>query len=426
MGTSRVLTRELAELRPGDHVLVIYEDPVDLITFVVPFLQQGLARGEQVLYVVNDLRLSQVTEALAAEGVDVAREIERGALVFLNAQEYYSSPRVDASHLVELNRGRVSDARARHFAGLRLAAEMTWALKMGVPEDALVEYESLLDDAYKGLGPLLTAACMYRRGRFTPAHLARLLRSHAKVVAGDHVLVSLNPLFQNLAEPDLHALLQSASERRIPTGSFFYNQGDEASEIFLLTNGKVKLVRTDPDGRSVIFGLMVQTELIGQADVLAKRPRLWSAQALEDSRALVWDVETMLQAMMRHPTIGLNLAQLMSQRIEEILTRVEDLSLLRVEQRFARLLLRLARTLGRPTPQGTVLEVPLSGQDLAEMAGTTQYTVSRLLADWRRLDIVDAQRDRILILQPLRLAAIAGEADRAEAADPAEGGAPPV
>jgi MEDS: MEthanogen/methylotroph, DcmR Sensory domain len=67
MGT-RVLTRELAELRPGHHILVIYEDTVDLTTFVVPFLQQGLARGEQVLCVADDLSLSQVTEVLASGG----------------------------------------------------------------------------------------------------------------------------------------------------------------------------------------------------------------------------------------------------------------------------------------------------------------------------------------------------------------------
>lgn len=72
-----------------------------------------------------------------------------------------------------------------------------------------------------------------------------------------------------------------------------------------------------------------------------------------------------------------------------------------------------------------VLDLPLTGQELAEMASTTPYTVSRLLAAWRRLDIVDAQHDRILILQPQRLAAIAEEPDCAEVNDPAEAGSPP-
>jgi CRP-like cAMP-binding protein len=96
----------------------------------------------------------------------------------------------------------------------------------------------------------------------------------------------------------------------------------------------------------------------------------------------------------------------------------------RVELRLARLLRLLAQTMGRPTPQGIVVEVPISGQELAEMIGTTPYSVSRLLAGWRRLGIVDAQRDQILILQLHRLTTLGGELDGQEGAQAAASGNP--
>jgi CRP/FNR family transcriptional regulator, nitrogen oxide reductase regulator len=413
----RVLQPELVELQPGGHILLVYEDAVDLTAFIVPFVQQGLARNERVLYVVDDLRLPQVAEAFAAGGVNVNQEIQRGALIFLNAQEYYGLPRFDAAHVVDLTRTRVGEASARGFTGLRVAAEMTWALKASIPDDVLVEYEDLLDDGFRGLGPL-TVACMYRRGRFPSGVLKRLLRGHGRVLAEDHVHITLNPLFRNLAEQDLHALLQTASERRIPRGGFFFQQGEEARELFILTNGRVKLVRADPDGRRIIHHLVAPTELFGERAALAATSRLTSAQALQDSRALAWDVQTILEAMVRYPAIGLNAVLLMAERVERHLTRLEDLSLLRVELRFARLLMQLAQTMGRATPRGVVLDLPLTGQELAQMASTTPYTTSRLFAAWRRLDIVDAQRDQIIILQPQLLAAIAGEPDCPEVADP--------
>ena len=79
-----------------------------------------------------------------------------------------------------------------------------------------------------------------------------------------------------------------------------------------------------------------------------------------------------------------------------------------MERWLARLLLRLADSVGRKTPQGAVIELSLSGRDLAELAITTPYTVSRILAEWRRLNIADAQRERILVLDHPRLEAIAG------------------
>ncbi len=420
----RVLKPE-AQLQPGDHILFVYEDAADLATFAVPFIRRGLTRNERILYLVDDLRLSAVVEALATGGVDIKSDVQRGALIFLNAQEYCGLPRFDAPRMVDLTRRRVGEASARRFDGLRVAAEMTWTLNAGIPDDVLVEYEGLLDDAFRSLGPL-TVACMYRQGRFASAVLKRLLRSHGKVVAGDHVHVSLNPLFQNLAEEDLQALLQSGGERCVPHGGFFFSQGEEARELFILTSGRVKLVRTDPDGRSIIHHLVAPTELFGERATLARTPRLTSAQALADSRALVWDLRTILEAIRRRPVIGVNAVLLMAERVERHLTRLEELSLLRVELRIARLLMQLAHTLGRPTPRGIVLDLPLTGQELAEMASTTPYTVSRLFAAWRRLDIVDAQHDQILILQPQGLAAIAGEPDSAEASDPAEGSSPPV
>lgn len=82
-----------------------------------------------------------------------------------------------------------------------------------------------------------------------------------------------------------------------------------------------------------------------------------------------------------------------------------------MEQRLSRLLLRLAQSIGRKTVHAIVLDVPRSGQDLAELVISTPYTVSRILADWRRLGVADAQCERILLLDQERLAAIAHMSD---------------
>ena len=78
-----------------------------------------------------------------------------------------------------------------------------------------------------------------------------------------------------------------------------------------------------------------------------------------------------------------------------------------VRRRLARLLVRLGQYVGRKTRRGTVIDVPFSRRDLAELTITSPYTVSRILAEWRRLEILDAQRTRIIIRDRERLAAIA-------------------
>jgi CRP/FNR family transcriptional regulator, nitrogen oxide reductase regulator len=392
---------------PGDHVVFIYENDPQLTSFVIPFVKEGLARGERCLYVVDDLERTQITEALVAGGVDVTREHERGALALMNAEQFAGPPPFDPVRLIELIRARMTEASSRGFTGLRIAGQMTWTLQARVSDRALVEYELLLEKA-AGPGPL-TVACLYRRDRFNPAVLQQMIRSHPLVIADDSVYLRLSPLFQDLTPADLQGLARSSRERRIPKGGFYFHQGDPAPapEFCMLTYGMVKLVRTDSDGHSVILRIVEPMGLFGDPLSVGSATRLASAQALEDSRALIWDGPAILQAMKTHPAVFLNAVRLFEERLEEERIRLHDLATSDVERRLARLLLRLAQSIGRRTVRGLAIEVSLSGQDLAEMAIATPYTVSRILAYWRRMSIADAQRDRILLLDPERVAAVA-------------------
>jgi CRP/FNR family transcriptional regulator, nitrogen oxide reductase regulator len=391
---------------PRDHVVFIYENAAELTAFAVPFVKEGLARGERCLYVVDDPERTQITEALVAGGVDVTQEHERGAFVLMNAEQFAGPPPFDPVRLIELIRRRMTEAGSRGFTGLRIAGQMTWTIEARVSDRALVEFELLLEKA--GSGPL-TVACMYRRDRFNRAVLQQMIRSHPIVIADDSVYLSLSPLFQGLTPADLQGLARSSRERRIPKGGFYFHQGDpvRAPEVCMLTYGMVKLVRTDSDGHSVILRIVEPMGLFGDPLSMGSPTRLASAQALEDSRALIWDGRTILPAITTHPAVSLNAVRLFEERLEEERSRLHDLATSDVERRLARLLLRLAQSIGRRTVRGLAIDVSLSGQDLAELAVATPYTVSRILADWRRLSIADAQRDRILLLDPERVAAVA-------------------
>ena len=399
--------QEFDELSVAGHISFIFEDPPELTAFVVPYIRNGLAEGKRCVYVFGELERSVLTGALVAGGVNVKREMARDALILLSAREYYALPPFDALRVIELMRRREIEASARGFTGLRIAGDMTWTLQEGVGDEALVEYESLLDGA--GIPGSVTAACIYRRDRFRPAVLQRLINCHRRVIADDCVLLGLSALFQNLARPDLQRLQQSAAERHKRKGEFYFHQGDPATEYFVLSSGKAKLVRTEADGRSVIIRIVGPTEPFTNPGALLNGEQGFaSAQAMEDSRAFVWDASTILWEMTHHPVVSLNTIRLMAERSYENAVRLRDLATANVERRLARLLLRLAQSMGRKTSGGVVIEVPLSGRDLAELTIATPYTVSRILAGWRRRRVADMQHQRIRILDSQRMAALAG------------------
>jgi CRP-like cAMP-binding protein len=398
--------RAFPEPAVGDHVVFVYDDPSELFAFVVPFIKEGLAGGERCVYATAESRPADVTDALSAAGVRVDREMKRGAFALMTAGEYYGSSSFDPARAIDRLQAGLREAVSAGFAGLRVAGEMSWAGKQGLPDEVLGEYETLLEKT-AGAGRR-TLACIYRRDRFDPAIMERHVRIHGKVIANDYVYLSLSALFRNLARTDLEGLARSAHERTVHRRGLFFRQGDRATEVFFLTAGLVKLVRTDADGRSVILRLIAPVEPFGERVVaLGGDVRPSSAEALERCRALTWDGATLMQFILNHPAVSKNALRLLEDRVEAERDRLQDLMSPDVRRRLARLLVRLGHYVGRKTRRGTVIDVPFSRRDLAELTITSPYTVSRILAEWRRLEILDAQRTRIIVRDRERLAAIA-------------------
>jgi len=100
-------------------------------------------------------------------------------------------------------------------------------------------------------------------------------------------------------------------------------------------------------------------------------------------------------------------------RMHDSLSRIRELSTETVAQRVARALLRLARDAGRPVEGGTLIDQPLGRQELAELAGTSMFTASRLLARWAREGVLEVGRQRVVVLSPARLEGLAGDDESA-------------
>lgn len=111
--------------------------------------------------------------------------------------------------------------------------------------------------------------------------------------------------------------------------------------------------------------------------------------------------------MTEYPSIALNAMSDLATRVEELRDRYRELATECVEQRLAQALIRLAAQTGTQTQAGVLIDVPLSRQDVAEMIGTTLYTVSRILGAWERIGLVDVGRQRVEILDRAGLKGVA-------------------
>jgi CRP-like cAMP-binding protein len=215
-------------------------------------------------------------------------------------------------------------------------------------------------------------------------------------------------VFQNATEDELQLILKNSIRRTIEENEFFFLQGDTAKYLYVLLNGQVKLMQSNPNGQQVNLRTIHPWQMFGALGAIREEAIYpASAKALEDSSALAIKSEFLHEMVKTHPHISMDLMTLMTSYIQEMQARYRELATERVEQRVPNALIRLAGQTGIRSEKEAVIVLSFSRQDVAEMTGTTLYTVSRLLSDWERKGIVETGRERIRILKPHDLVRIA-------------------
>ena len=215
------------------------------------------------------------------------------------------------------------------------------------------------------------------------------------------------PLFRDVAPEILTPIIALAHLKPLHSAEFFFNEGDTAEEFFVLTSGRVKLTQLTPEGHQVVLGHIGPGDAFGGVGAFGGPAYSVSAQAVEPSVALAWTSATMRRVLQTHPGVAFNAVGFVADRLHDLQRRYRQLMTERVERRVARALLRLVRDAGRRVDTGVEIGFPVSRQDIAEMTGTTLYTVSRLMSSWEERAILSGGRQHIVLLKAHALVAIA-------------------
>ena len=216
-------------------------------------------------------------------------------------------------------------------------------------------------------------------------------------------------LFRGLDRSQLAPVGRMARYYEVPGEAFFFTEGAPARTVYLLRHGRVKLLHRTPQGREVVLRFVGPGDLLGPTATLGDQHYPVSAQAIRQCQALAWEGQAMAQLMEACPRIALNALNDYAARVQELRDRYCELATERVEQRVAHVLLRLAHQAGWNTGNGVLIDMPLSRRDLAEMTGTTLYTVSRILAAWERRGLVEIGRQRVVVRQSVGLETIGAD-----------------
>jgi len=185
-----------------------------------------------------------------------------------------------------------------------------------------------------------------------------------------------------------------------------FSEGDPSEWLYIVTEGKVKITKLSHEGKELILEIISPYDFFGGVAVVKGFPYPANAIAMEDVRLIKVSKGNLMKILDRFPSVMFCMAQNLGERMKGTHDTLKNIALERVESRIASLLLKLSKKAGRKTPDGILIDLRLTKQDIAEMVGTTVETSIRTMSKFKRSGIVAEKSGKILIKDPERLSSI--------------------
>jgi CRP-like cAMP-binding protein len=200
------------------------------------------------------------------------------------------------------------------------------------------------------------------------------------------------PLFRSLAPAEVTAFAALAREKSYPKGSVILFEDDPGDSLFVVREGRVKVVLVAEDGREVILGILGVGEHFGELSLIDDQPRSAHVVAMEESTLLVLRREDFRRRVEQNPAVAWALLMELSRRLRRADEKIGSLVLLDVPGRIARLILDAAAEGGSDS-----IDKPLTHQTIAHVIGASRETVSRAMREFVEAGWVSTEKRRIRI-----------------------------
>ncbi|MGQ3412071.1 MEDS domain-containing protein [Natrinema sp. LN54] len=164
------------------HLALLYESRDEQFAATIPFVRQGLERGEQCLYITDETDGDAVLEALGDAGIDVDSALESGTLLVRSADEtYLADGSFDLEESLAFLESTVAAGLAE-FEGVRVAAEETWLLEEADTAEEFMALESRVNELFRDEN--CAVLCQYDRDRMPASILHDVIKTHPHLVVG--------------------------------------------------------------------------------------------------------------------------------------------------------------------------------------------------------------------------------------------------
>jgi len=204
-------------------------------------------------------------------------------------------------------------------------------------------------------------------------------------------------LFAELDERELASIAAVAKTRRYAKDDAVFHADEIGDVFYLIREGQVKVTMTSPEGKEIILSILAAGDFFGEMALFDNEPRSATVIAIEPLEVVsIWRTD-FLHILSENFSITQKVLGELSKRLRNASNRIESLATMDVYGRLARFFLDLARQSGKVLDNEYVAVIRPTHQAIANMIGTSRETVSRLIHDLMKQNLLMSEGKTIYL-----------------------------
>lgn len=196
------------------------------------------------------------------------------------------------------------------------------------------------------------------------------------------------PLFSELNDSELDAVMALASTNNVPKKSIVVQEGEMGNALYVILKGSVKISYYAPDGREVVLSLLQQGSIFGEMSLLDKQPRSATVSTLEDSRLAQIRKSDFERLLLSQPQITLKLLAEVVYRLRRTSMVLERISTMDVPHRLYDYIQDYCNRFGKEDADGYFAVKLPTHQLIADQLSTSRETISRAISALKKEEII--------------------------------------
>ncbi len=207
-------------------------------------------------------------------------------------------------------------------------------------------------------------------------------------------------LFNSLTAQELRDIRRKIIIKRVKENEVILYEEDTNRFMYEILDGRIKVVQYTKDGKEIIIAIHNAGDSFGEISLIDGKTTTAAVLALEDTAVAVISKEVFYSILYSSKKVLDNLLKMLCSRIRENIDNIRILNFSNASQRVKMSLIKLLQEHGEETPEGILLDIRLTHQDIANLAGLARETVTRVIDLWQKNSDITVLKNRSILLSP--------------------------